>query len=170
MKWSVLVSRPAAFKCWKRTFFNINKNWFNFHGEMWPGSRLGTDTSIDTRQTLVKYHHHCCITFSFHVMLFCVCVFVCVLCQRLDIEKETIELVHTRPTETHDLCSRIPTDTPRYHFFLYKHLHEGVYLECVGQYQCTLFTCLIHFPSNTCDDSKQHNFIGIWTCKYHRHL
>ncbi|KAF5909360.1 WD repeat-containing protein 82, partial [Clarias magur] len=48
---------------------------------------------------------------------------------RLDTEKETIELVHTRPTETHDLRSRIPTDTPRYHFFLYKHLHDGVYLE-----------------------------------------
>ncbi|XP_060723942.1 twinfilin-2 [Tachysurus vachellii] len=50
---------------------------------------------------------------------------------RLDTEKETIDLVHTRATETHDLRSRIPVDTPRYHFFLYKHLHEGVYLESV---------------------------------------
>ncbi|XP_046706618.1 twinfilin-2 isoform X2 [Silurus meridionalis] len=50
---------------------------------------------------------------------------------RLDTEKETIDLVHTQPTETRDLHRRIPTDTPRYHFFLYKHLHEGVYLESV---------------------------------------
>ncbi|KAL6457893.1 hypothetical protein MHYP_G00331230 [Metynnis hypsauchen] len=50
---------------------------------------------------------------------------------RLDTEKETIELVHTRPTETRDLPCRIPKDTPRYHFFLYKHTHEGDYLESV---------------------------------------
>uniref|UniRef100_A0A8C2KSX6 ADF-H domain-containing protein n=1 Tax=Cyprinus carpio TaxID=7962 RepID=A0A8C2KSX6_CYPCA len=46
-------------------------------------------------------------------------------------EKETIELVHTSPTEIRDLPCRIPLDTPRYHFFLYKHSHEGDYLESV---------------------------------------
>ncbi|KAJ3602938.1 hypothetical protein NHX12_030682 [Muraenolepis orangiensis] len=50
---------------------------------------------------------------------------------RLDIEKETIELVHANPTETRELPHRVPTDTPRYHFFLYKHSHEGDYLESV---------------------------------------
>uniref|UniRef100_A0A672IN19 Twinfilin actin binding protein 2 n=1 Tax=Salarias fasciatus TaxID=181472 RepID=A0A672IN19_SALFA len=50
---------------------------------------------------------------------------------RLDVEKETIELVHCNPTETRDLPSRVPKDTPRYHFFLYKHSHEGDYLESV---------------------------------------
>ncbi|XP_066519993.1 twinfilin-2 isoform X1 [Hoplias malabaricus] len=50
---------------------------------------------------------------------------------RLDTEMETIELVHTRPTETRELPCRIPTETPRYHFFLYKHNHEGHYLESV---------------------------------------
>ncbi|KAG5274272.1 hypothetical protein AALO_G00134250 [Alosa alosa] len=50
---------------------------------------------------------------------------------KLDTEKETIGLVHTNPTETHDLPHRVPTDTPRYHFFLYKHSHEGEYLESV---------------------------------------
>lgn len=50
---------------------------------------------------------------------------------RLDTEKETIELVHSNPTETRDLPRRVPTDTPRYHFFLYKHSHEGDYLESV---------------------------------------
>ncbi|XP_058634024.1 twinfilin-2 isoform X5 [Onychostoma macrolepis] len=50
---------------------------------------------------------------------------------KLDTEKETIELVHTSPTEIRDLPCRIPLDTPRYHFFLYKHSHEGDYLESV---------------------------------------
>uniref|UniRef100_A0A3B5M357 Twinfilin n=1 Tax=Xiphophorus couchianus TaxID=32473 RepID=A0A3B5M357_9TELE len=57
------------------------------------------------------------------------CLFWCF--QRLDVEKETIELVHANPTETRDLPRRVPKDTPRYHFFLYKHSHEGDYLESV---------------------------------------
>lgn len=52
--------------------------------------------------------------------------------QRLDVEKETIELVHSNPTETRDLPRSVPKDTPRYHLFLYKHSHEGDYLESVG--------------------------------------
>lgn len=59
--------------------------------------------------------------------LFCRVVF-----QRLDVEKETIELVHSNPTETCDLPRSVPKDTPRYHLFLYKHSHEGDYLESVG--------------------------------------
>ncbi|KTG47443.1 hypothetical protein cypCar_00003335 [Cyprinus carpio] len=50
---------------------------------------------------------------------------------KLDTEKERIDLVHTSPTEIRDLPCRIPLDTPRYHFFLYKHSHEGDYLESV---------------------------------------
>ncbi|XP_028853249.1 twinfilin-2 isoform X2 [Denticeps clupeoides] len=50
---------------------------------------------------------------------------------RLDTEKETIELVHTNATETRDLPRRIPTDTPRYHFFLFKHSYKGDYIESV---------------------------------------
>ncbi|XP_061689848.1 twinfilin-2 isoform X2 [Syngnathoides biaculeatus] len=50
---------------------------------------------------------------------------------RLDMEQETIELVHSHQTETRDLPCRVPKDTPRYHFFLYKHRHEGDYLESV---------------------------------------
>ena len=59
------------------------------------------------------------------------CAFALVF-QRLDVEKETIELVHSNPTETCDLPCRVPKDTPRYHFFLYKHSHEGDYLESIG--------------------------------------
>ncbi|XP_062842427.1 twinfilin-2b [Trichomycterus rosablanca] len=50
---------------------------------------------------------------------------------RLDTEKETIELVHTNPTETRELPTRIPADAPRYHFFLYKHSHQGQNVEVV---------------------------------------
>ncbi|XP_075795556.1 twinfilin-2 isoform X2 [Pelodiscus sinensis] len=50
---------------------------------------------------------------------------------KLDLERETIDLVHTNATELADLPRRIPQDTARYHFFLYKHSHEGDYLESV---------------------------------------
>nr|XP_056712498.1 twinfilin-2 isoform X1 [Euleptes europaea] len=50
---------------------------------------------------------------------------------KLDLEKETIDLVHTLATEIADLPKRIPQDSARYHFFLYKHSHEGDYLESV---------------------------------------
>lgn len=53
--------------------------------------------------------------------------------QKLDLERETIDLVHTSPTEIADLPKRIPQDSARYHFFLYKHSHEGDYLESVGE-------------------------------------
>ncbi|ELV10385.1 Twinfilin-2 [Tupaia chinensis] len=44
---------------------------------------------------------------------------------KLDLERETIELVHTEPTDVARLPSRVPRDAARYHFFLYKHTHEG---------------------------------------------
>ncbi|XP_063105027.1 toll-like receptor 9 isoform X2 [Cavia porcellus] len=50
---------------------------------------------------------------------------------KLDLERETIELVHTEPTEVAQLPSRVPRDAARYHFFLYKHTHEGDSLESV---------------------------------------
>ncbi|XP_062970452.1 toll-like receptor 9 isoform X1 [Cynocephalus volans] len=50
---------------------------------------------------------------------------------KLDLERETIELVHTEPTDVSQLPSRVPRDAARYHFFLYKHTHEGDPLESV---------------------------------------
>ncbi|XP_031542340.2 toll-like receptor 9 isoform X2 [Vicugna pacos] len=50
---------------------------------------------------------------------------------KLDLERETIELVHTEPTDVAQLPSRVPRDAARYHFFLYKHTHEGDPLESV---------------------------------------
>uniref|UniRef100_A0A2K5NR01 Twinfilin actin binding protein 2 n=1 Tax=Cercocebus atys TaxID=9531 RepID=A0A2K5NR01_CERAT len=53
---------------------------------------------------------------------------------KLDLERETIELVHTEPTDVAHLPSRVPRDAARYHFFLYKHTHEGDPLESVGEW------------------------------------
>ncbi|KAL2103127.1 hypothetical protein ACEWY4_002295 [Coilia grayii] len=47
----------------------------------------------------------------------------------IDFPKESIKLSSTAPTEVKDLPRRIPRDAARYHFFLYKHSHEGDYLE-----------------------------------------
>uniref|UniRef100_A0A672ZSH4 Twinfilin-1 n=1 Tax=Sphaeramia orbicularis TaxID=375764 RepID=A0A672ZSH4_9TELE len=47
----------------------------------------------------------------------------------IDFQQELILLQSTEPTEVKDLPMRIPKDCARYHFFLYKHSHEGDYLE-----------------------------------------
>uniref|UniRef100_A0A3Q3EGH0 Twinfilin-1 n=1 Tax=Labrus bergylta TaxID=56723 RepID=A0A3Q3EGH0_9LABR len=47
----------------------------------------------------------------------------------MDAEQELIRLCNTEPTELKDLPMRISKVSPRYHFFLYKHSHEGDYLE-----------------------------------------
>uniref|UniRef100_A0A8C6U2Q3 Twinfilin-1 n=1 Tax=Neogobius melanostomus TaxID=47308 RepID=A0A8C6U2Q3_9GOBI len=48
---------------------------------------------------------------------------------KVDFEQELIKLSGTEHTELKDLPMRIPKDSARYHFFLYKHSHEGDYLE-----------------------------------------
>lgn len=52
--------------------------------------------------------------------------------QEIDIKNEIIILANTINTELKDLPKRIPRDSARYHFFLYKHSHEGDYLESIG--------------------------------------
>ncbi|XP_076124018.1 twinfilin-1a [Alosa pseudoharengus] len=49
----------------------------------------------------------------------------------INFDKELIILSNTDPTEIKDLPKRIPKDSARYHFFLYKHSHEGDYLESI---------------------------------------
>lgn len=63
------------------------------------------------------------------------CDFFCQ--QEIDFEKELIMLCNTERTEVKDLQKRIPRDAARYHFFLYKHSHEGDYLESTGEYNYT---------------------------------
>ncbi|KAG9490234.1 hypothetical protein GDO78_005884 [Eleutherodactylus coqui] len=50
---------------------------------------------------------------------------------KIDIKNETIVLANTAYTEVKDLPARIPKDAARYHFFLYKHSHEGDYLDSI---------------------------------------
>lgn len=62
----------------------------------------------------------------------------------IDIQNETIVLANTLHTELKDLPNRIPKDSARYHFFLYKHSHEGDYLESiVFIYSMPGYTCSI---------------------------
>ncbi|KAH0500125.1 Twinfilin-1 [Microtus ochrogaster] len=62
----------------------------------------------------------------------------------IDIKNETIILANTTNTELKDLPKRIPKDSARYHFFLYKHSHEGDYLEAiVFIYSMPGYTCSI---------------------------
>ncbi|KAI4905650.1 hypothetical protein NFI96_011349, partial [Prochilodus magdalenae] len=50
---------------------------------------------------------------------------------KIDFDKELIMLSNTDQTELRDLPKRIPKDAARYHFFLYKHSHEGDHLESI---------------------------------------
>ncbi|XP_036962405.1 twinfilin-1a [Acanthopagrus latus] len=63
---------------------------------------------------------------------------------QVDFEQELIRLCSTEPTEVKDLPLRIPKDSARYHFFLYKHSHEGDYLEStVFIYSMPGYSCSI---------------------------
>ncbi|KAK2525128.1 twinfilin-1 isoform X2 [Columba livia] len=63
---------------------------------------------------------------------------------QIDMKNETIILANTLHTELKDLPKRIPKDAARYHFFLYKHTHEGDYLESiVFIYSMPGYTCSI---------------------------
>uniref|UniRef100_A0A3Q4MCS3 Twinfilin actin-binding protein 2b n=1 Tax=Neolamprologus brichardi TaxID=32507 RepID=A0A3Q4MCS3_NEOBR len=61
---------------------------------------------------------------------------------RLDVDRETIELVHTKPTEIHELPYRIPTDSPRYHFFIFKHSYQdplwSLFIYSMPGYTCSI--------------------------------
>lgn len=54
--------------------------------------------------------------------------------KQIDADQEVIRLCSTEPTEVKDLPMRIPKDSARYHFFLYKHSHEGDYLQSTGDW------------------------------------
>ena len=59
------------------------------------------------------------------------------LVQSVDVKKEEIHLETTETGVTADDLPRlVPDGYPRYHFFIFKHTHEGDYLESVGEYTC----------------------------------
>ncbi|XP_065674520.1 twinfilin-1 isoform X2 [Hydra vulgaris] len=49
----------------------------------------------------------------------------------IDVKNEIINLEKAYDIETRGLAREIPNDHPRYHFFLFKHTHEGDYLETI---------------------------------------
>ena len=49
-------------------------------------------------------------------------------------DKEIINLEKSCELETSQLAGEVPTEKPRYHFFLFKHTHEGDYLESIGKF------------------------------------
>lgn len=55
-----------------------------------------------------------------------------IVIQSIDIKNETINLDNCVDTDAGTLNSRFPSDHARYHLFLYKHSHEGDYLESIG--------------------------------------
>ncbi|KAG9280870.1 twinfilin-1a [Astyanax mexicanus] len=63
---------------------------------------------------------------------------------KIDFDKELIMLSNTDLTEVRDLPKRIPKDAARYHFFLYKHSHEGdqlqsiVFIYSMPGYNCSI--------------------------------
>ncbi|KAJ7400303.1 Twinfilin-1 [Pitangus sulphuratus] len=64
--------------------------------------------------------------------------------EQIDMKNETIILANTLDTELKDLPKRVPKDAARYHFFLYKHTHEGDYLESIiFIYSMPGYTCSI---------------------------
>lgn len=48
---------------------------------------------------------------------------------KIDIPEETIHLVSAENITLENLPSKVPSDTARYHLYLFKHTHEGDYIE-----------------------------------------
>ncbi|CAH2278003.1 twinfilin-1 isoform X2 [Pelobates cultripes] len=63
---------------------------------------------------------------------------------KIDLYNETIVLADSSYTDIKELPKRVPKDAARYHFFLYKHSHEGDYLDSiVFIYSMPGYTCSI---------------------------
>lgn len=85
--------------------------------------------------TSLSLTNHC----SFHSASFVYNLhYYVVLQQKIDFDRELIMLSNTELTELKDLPKRIPKDAARYHFFLYKHTHEGDHLESIGKCLCVI--------------------------------
>ncbi|CAL8242345.1 unnamed protein product [Merluccius merluccius] len=71
----------------------------------------------------------------------------------IDFRNESIKLSSTAHTDLKDLPSRIPAEAARYHFFLYRHTHEGDYLESpvficsVPGYKCSIRDRMLYSSS-----------------------
>ena len=66
-------------------------------------------------------------------------VYILLYFQSIDIDKERICLEKSCDVEIDDLPNQVPSDKPRYHFFIFKHTYEGDYLESIGKYNENFF-------------------------------
>ena len=99
---------------------------------------------------------------------------VCILLyfQSIDIDKERICLEKSCDVEIDDLPNQVPSDKPRYHFFIFKHTYEGDYLESIGKYNenflmvnitnSTLFVLSVHAPWSLSIFSQSFLFQAMW--------
>ena len=56
--------------------------------------------------------------------------------QKVDIKRELIELDRTEvDVKADSLPQVVPDASPRYHFFRFKHTHEGDYQEAIGEFK-----------------------------------
>ena len=56
----------------------------------------------------------------------------CCTVKSLDLDAETTNLELAENTSVGDLPSKVPTDRARYHFFTFRHTHEGCQLNTIG--------------------------------------
>jgi len=69
------------------------------------------------------------------VIAMCVCESVGVMCtQSVDLNEETINLEVAETTDVRQLPSKVPSDHARYHFFTFRHTHEGDQLNTIGNH------------------------------------
>ena len=83
-------------------------------------------------------------------------VYMLLYFQSIEIDKERICLEKSCDVEIDDLPNQVPSDKPRYHFFIFKHTYEGDYLESIGKCNenflmmnitnSTLFVTFVHPP------------------------
>uniref|UniRef100_A0AAQ4Q6C6 Twinfilin-1 n=1 Tax=Gasterosteus aculeatus aculeatus TaxID=481459 RepID=A0AAQ4Q6C6_GASAC len=86
-------------------------------------SEVQTDISVDTKQQTLQ-------GVAFPVHKDAIAALERFRDKRINyVQLELIRLCNTESTEVKDLPMRIPKESPRYHFFLYKHSHEGDYLQ-----------------------------------------
>ncbi|XP_030371347.1 twinfilin [Scaptodrosophila lebanonensis] len=63
---------------------------------------------------------------------------------RIDLEEERIHVSHAAKVEIGDLPKQVPEDHARYHLYLFRHTHEGDYLEnYVFIYSMPGYTCSV---------------------------
>ena len=56
----------------------------------------------------------------------------------VDTKKEIIALEEKGACDVKGLPKKVPENSPRYHLFVFKHTHEGDYLQSVGEFNARI--------------------------------